>query len=158
MRGDLGHTETSGGRVRGSEMSRTDSLVVGDTPGDDFVYLAKQVPPELADRIAALRIKGVHEQNEYRRFYPGGESLSHILGFTGDHDVGQVDLEQVQLLAQDQREQEVERPREDVEVELQAMDGGRGHAPGRLGRGGDGPRFWRRAGGDPGRSGDLLLL
>ncbi len=62
----------------------------------DFVYLAKQVPPEIADRIAALRIKGINDQNEYRRFYPGGETMSHIVGFTGDHDVGQEGMELAQ--------------------------------------------------------------
>ena len=64
--------------------------------GSDFVFLAKQVPPEVADRVAALKIKGIHDQNEYRRFYPGGETMSHILGFTGDHDVGQEGLELTQ--------------------------------------------------------------
>ena len=44
----------------------------------------------------ALRIKGLHDQNEYRRFYPGGETTSHILGFTGDHDVGQEGIELAQ--------------------------------------------------------------
>ena len=62
----------------------------------DFVFIAKQVPPEIADRVAALRIKGIHDQNEYRRFYPGGETMSHILGFTGDHDVGQEGMELAQ--------------------------------------------------------------
>ncbi len=67
---------------------------LGD-PGD-FVYLARQVPPEVADRVAGLRIKGIHDQNEYRRYYPAGESMSHILGFTGDHDVGQEGMELAQ--------------------------------------------------------------
>ncbi len=62
----------------------------------DFAYIAKQVPPEVAERVASLRIKGIHDQNEYRRFYPGGESLSHILGFTGDHDIGQEGMELAQ--------------------------------------------------------------
>ncbi|MEO5701808.1 MAG: penicillin-binding protein 2 [Casimicrobiaceae bacterium] len=62
----------------------------------DFIYLAKQIPPEMADRVASLRIKGIHHQNEYRRYYPGGESISHILGFTGDHDVGQEGIELAQ--------------------------------------------------------------
>ena len=62
----------------------------------DFVFLAKQVPPEVAGRIAALKIKGVHDQNEYRRFYPAGEMASHIVGFTGDHDVGQEGMELAQ--------------------------------------------------------------
>ena len=62
----------------------------------DFVFLAKQVPPEVAERVAALKIKGVHDQNEYRRFYPTGEMVSHIVGFTGDHDVGQEGIELTQ--------------------------------------------------------------
>ena len=56
----------------------------------------------------------------------------------GDDDVGQLDLEQVHVLAQDQREQQVERPREDVEVQLQSVHRG-GHVPDRLGGGADGP-------------------
>ena len=63
---------------------------------NDFVFLAKQVSPDVAERVAALRIKGVHDQNEYRRFYPTGEMASHIVGFTGDHDVGQEGMELTQ--------------------------------------------------------------
>jgi cell division protein FtsI (penicillin-binding protein 3) len=62
----------------------------------DFVFLARQVPPEVAARVAALKIKGIHDQNEYRRFYPAGETMSHILGFTGDGDVGQEGIELTQ--------------------------------------------------------------
>ena len=40
-----------------------------------------------------------------------------------DDDVGQLDLEQVDLLAQDERQQQVERPAEDLEVELELGDG-----------------------------------
>ena len=64
--------------------------------GGDFVYVKKPVAPEVADRAAALRIKGVHDENEYWRYYPGGEVMSHIVGFTGDHDVGQEGLELAQ--------------------------------------------------------------
>jgi hypothetical protein len=39
----------------------------------------------------------------------------------GDHDLGQLDLQQVELLAQDQGQQQVERAREDVEVQLQPV-------------------------------------
>ena len=35
----------------------------------------------------------------------------------GEHDLGEVDLEQVDVLVQDQRDEQVERPLEDVEVE-----------------------------------------
>src|SRR5262249_58041588 len=61
-----------------------------------FVSLGKQPRGEIAGRVAALKIKGVHDQTEYRRFYPGGDMMSHILGFTGDHDVGQEGIELTQ--------------------------------------------------------------
>lgn len=61
-----------------------------------FLYLARQLPPEVADRIVRLQIKGLNGQNEYRRFYPGGETISHVLGFTGDHDAGQEGIELAQ--------------------------------------------------------------
>jgi cell division protein FtsI (penicillin-binding protein 3) len=64
--------------------------------GGDFVYVKKPVAPEVADRAAALKIKGVHDETEYWRYYPGGEVMSHIVGFTGDHDVGQEGLELAQ--------------------------------------------------------------
>jgi len=35
--------------------------------GRDFVYLKRQVPPEAADRVAALRLPGIHQSREYRR-------------------------------------------------------------------------------------------
>jgi cell division protein FtsI (penicillin-binding protein 3) len=62
----------------------------------DFVYLRKGVPPEIAARIASLAIPGIHDDDEYRRYYPGGEVMSHILGFTGDGDIGQEGIELAQ--------------------------------------------------------------
>lgn len=64
--------------------------------GDDFVYLKRSVAPDVAARVAALGIKGLHEDDEYRRYYPGGEVMSHVLGFTGDGDVGQEGIELAQ--------------------------------------------------------------
>src|SRR5262249_58535536 len=40
----------------------------------------------------------------------------------GEHDVGQLQLEQVYLLAQDERQQQVEGPGEDVQVQLEGRD------------------------------------
>ncbi len=64
--------------------------------GGDFVYVKRPVAPEVADRAAALKVKGVHDESEYWRYYPGGEVMSHIVGFTGDRDVGQEGLELAQ--------------------------------------------------------------
>lgn len=61
--------------------------------GRDFVYLKRQVPPELAERVAALRLPGIHQEKEYRRFYPGGEVTAHLIGFTDIEDQGQEGIE-----------------------------------------------------------------
>jgi cell division protein FtsI (penicillin-binding protein 3) len=63
---------------------------------DDFVYLARRVPPQVAERALALRIAGVYDENEYRRYYPAGEVVGHVVGFTGDRDAGQEGLELAQ--------------------------------------------------------------
>jgi len=62
----------------------------------DFVYLKRQIPPETAARILELGIPGIHQQNEYRRYYPGGESTAHLVGFTGVDDAGQEGIELAQ--------------------------------------------------------------
>jgi len=59
----------------------------------DFVYLKRQIPPDLAEQIAALKLPGIHFQNEYRRYYPAGEVTAHLLGFTGAEDRGQEGIE-----------------------------------------------------------------
>lgn len=61
--------------------------------GRDFVYLKRQVPPELAERIAALNLPGIHQEKEYRRYYPGGEVTAHLIGFTDIEDKGQEGIE-----------------------------------------------------------------
>ncbi len=58
-----------------------------------FVYLKRQIPPEVAARVSALRIPGLFQNREYRRYYPGGEVMAQVLGFTGADDVGQDGIE-----------------------------------------------------------------
>lgn len=59
----------------------------------DFVYLKRQIAPDVATRIVDLKLPGIHFQNEYRRYYPAGEVTAHMLGFTGAEDVGQEGIE-----------------------------------------------------------------
>ena len=59
----------------------------------DFVYVKRQLPPELADRVTALKLPGIHQKDEYRRYYPSGEVMAHMLGFTGVEDAGQEGIE-----------------------------------------------------------------
>jgi cell division protein FtsI (penicillin-binding protein 3) len=59
----------------------------------DFVYLKRQLPPAAAERVAELRIPGVYQQREFRRYYPAGEVAAHVLGFTGVDENGQEGIE-----------------------------------------------------------------
>jgi cell division protein FtsI (penicillin-binding protein 3) len=61
--------------------------------GRDFVYLKRQLSPEVAEQVAALKLPGIHQQQEYRRFYPAGEVTAHMLGFTNVEDHGQEGIE-----------------------------------------------------------------
>ena len=59
----------------------------------EFVYLKRRMNPDEAKKILARDIPGVHSQREFRRFYPQGEALAHVLGFTNIDDRGQEGLE-----------------------------------------------------------------
>lgn len=59
----------------------------------EFVYLKRQISPELAAKVVQLGIPGVFLRREYRRYYPTGEVMAHILGFTDVDDNGQEGLE-----------------------------------------------------------------
>ena len=59
----------------------------------DFTYLKRQLSPVVAEQVAALAIPGIHLEQEYRRYYPGGEVTAHVLGFTGVGDSGQEGVE-----------------------------------------------------------------
>jgi cell division protein FtsI (penicillin-binding protein 3) len=59
----------------------------------EFVYLRRQLPPEQAAKVVELNIPGVFLQREYRRYYPAGEVMAHLIGFTDVDDKGQEALE-----------------------------------------------------------------
>jgi cell division protein FtsI (penicillin-binding protein 3) len=75
------------------EMPRAEIRRRVDSAERDFVYLKRQVSPETGERIAGLRIPGLGQSREYRRYYPGGEVTAHVLGFTGADDAGQEGME-----------------------------------------------------------------
>ena len=58
-----------------------------------FVYLKRQLPPQAAAEVLALKIPGILLQREYRRYYPAGEVMAHLLGFTSVDDAGQEGVE-----------------------------------------------------------------
>jgi len=78
------------------------SLGIGEEPlmqrlvqraGKEFVYLKRHISPDEAAEVAALGIPGVHVQREFRRYYPAGEAMAHVIGYTDIDDHGQEGLE-----------------------------------------------------------------
>jgi cell division protein FtsI (penicillin-binding protein 3) len=59
----------------------------------EFVYLKRHLNPDDAQAILKLDIPGVASQREFRRYYPSGEVIGHVLGFTNIDDSGQEGLE-----------------------------------------------------------------
>lgn len=58
-----------------------------------FVYLKRQISPDLAAKVSALNIKGINVDREYKRYYPAGEVATHLVGFTNIDGAGQEGIE-----------------------------------------------------------------
>ena len=58
-----------------------------------YVMLKRQVEESVAKEVQALKIKGVSDSPEYKRIYPEGESVAHVVGFANLENVGQEGVE-----------------------------------------------------------------
>lgn len=58
-----------------------------------FVYLKRQVEHDISEKVVALGIPGIETRKEYKRFYPEGEVMAHVVGFTNVEDLGQEGIE-----------------------------------------------------------------
>jgi cell division protein FtsI (penicillin-binding protein 3) len=58
-----------------------------------FVWIKRQVDEPIAQKIHALGIKGIYQRKEYKRQYPEGETVAHVVGFTNVEDRGQEGIE-----------------------------------------------------------------
>ncbi|MCC6069730.1 peptidoglycan D,D-transpeptidase FtsI family protein [Massilia sp. GCM10020059] len=61
-----------------------------------FVYLKRQVEMDVIAKIDKLAIAGLDTRKEYKRFYPQGEVMTHVVGFTNVEDAGQESMELAQ--------------------------------------------------------------
>jgi cell division protein FtsI (penicillin-binding protein 3) len=61
--------------------------------GREFVFIRRQISPEIAARVTALGIAGIHQSEEYRRYYPAGEMIAHAVGFIDVDGHGQEGIE-----------------------------------------------------------------
>lgn len=58
-----------------------------------FVYIKRQVDNDVADKVMALKIPGISTKKEYKRYYPEGDVMAHVVGFTNIEDIGQEGME-----------------------------------------------------------------
>jgi len=64
-----------------------------DKQTKQFVYLQRHLPPKLGKQILALDVPGINSVREYKRYYPAGAVVGHVLGFTNIDNEGQEGLE-----------------------------------------------------------------
>lgn len=77
-------------KVLGMDMAKIKQRI-GKRQG--FVWLARQVSPQMAKEVQALNIAGIHIETEWRRFHPFGPETGHLLGFVGIDNRGLEGLE-----------------------------------------------------------------
>lgn len=59
----------------------------------EFIYLVRGLDPAKGEAILKEDFTGVYSLEEYRRFYPAGDTVSHLLGFTDIDDRGREGVE-----------------------------------------------------------------
>ncbi|UYZ84131.1 penicillin-binding protein 2 [Entomomonas sp. E2T0] len=59
----------------------------------EFIYLARGLDPDKGNEILKQDFTGVYSLEEYRRFYPAGDTVSHLIGFTDIDDKGREGVE-----------------------------------------------------------------
>jgi cell division protein FtsI (penicillin-binding protein 3) len=74
------------------DATKLKNLVI-DKKDKVFIYIKRRNPPYIADSVRALNIKGVEFRKEFKRFYPAGEIVSQLIGFTDANDIGKEGIE-----------------------------------------------------------------
>lgn len=58
-----------------------------------FMYLKRQVLPKVGEALSKLDIPGVYVEERFKRYYPAGETMAHVVGYTDIDDQGQDGIE-----------------------------------------------------------------
>src|SRR6185369_89977 len=48
-----------------------------------FLWIARRLDADLANKVVAMNLPGIHAQFEPKRYYPNGSLAAHILGYVG---------------------------------------------------------------------------
>lgn len=66
---------------------------IGRFGDKQFMYVARNLPPQDAENVMALNLEGVSAEQGFQRFYPAGEVAAHVVGFTDIDDRGREGIE-----------------------------------------------------------------
>ncbi|MCM3902425.1 MAG: transpeptidase family protein [Pyrinomonadaceae bacterium] len=77
------------------EKSLVGDLEQAKNSGRRFLWLARRLSTDQAEKIRGLALPGVHFRTEPKRFYPNGSLAAHVLGFVGLDGAGLGGVEQV---------------------------------------------------------------
>lgn len=71
-------------RLLAPRVGRSEASIAEDLRAEkNFVWIARQVSPEVKDLLAEAGFEGVGTIPEHKRFYPQGSLASHVMGFVG---------------------------------------------------------------------------
>jgi cell division protein FtsI (penicillin-binding protein 3) len=71
----------------------SDEIATRIASSHSFAWIARKIPPEKADRIAAMNLRGIYFQREGGRFYPKRELAAHVLGYVDVDEKGLAGIE-----------------------------------------------------------------
>jgi cell division protein FtsI (penicillin-binding protein 3) len=66
----------------------SDEIATRIASSHSFVWIARKLPPEKANRIAAMNLRGIYFQREGGRFYPKRELAASVLGYVDIDEKG----------------------------------------------------------------------
>ena len=81
--GLLGDPKDQAPRIADAVDMSTDAVVERLDTDSPFVWLDRQVHPDIADNVEALDLPGLGTMDEYKRYYPMGQIAGQLLGFVG---------------------------------------------------------------------------
>jgi cell division protein FtsI (penicillin-binding protein 3) len=66
----------------------SDDIAARLASSHSFAWIARKLPPDKVERIAAMNLRGIYFQREGGRFYPKRELASHVLGYVDIDEKG----------------------------------------------------------------------
>jgi cell division protein FtsI (penicillin-binding protein 3) len=82
------------GAALGFDAAQTTDLQTRLESDKEFVYVDRQIDDVTAKKVADLKLSGVYQYSEAKRFYPGGDLARGLLGGTDPDGNGTAGLEQ----------------------------------------------------------------